>query len=91
MWGFTNRDGAARKAPHANTRTPGTLAVASHKRSKRQYIVGKGTADVLKRDVTWRKEPALPEYPEDICNRARAMGMSPALFVKLAKLTSDHS
>lgn len=107
MWKCTDKSGAARKAPHANARTPGSLKVASRKRHPMPVIhadvlsrhpifsgnagtetgiVGKGYADVLKRDATRRVEPALPKYPKEVLQMARERGVSVPTLLALAKL-----
>lgn len=111
MFGTTDKSGAARKSPHANTRTPGTLKTASRKRGKTHTLATdaltrdsrkgfaqfndkapacKGQSDVLKRDVTHKKEPAQKaDIPLDVLITARKLGMSVKTFLALAKLDNQ--
>lgn len=88
MWGITDKSGAARKSPHANTRTPGSLKVASRKRHRGQGVVGKGYADVLKRDATHRVETVADPIPQWVKDEARSRGQTVATFLALAKLNN---
>ena len=86
MFGTTDRSGAARKAPHANTRNPGALNTASRKRHRDGAAMCDGPVGILKRDVTRRTEPVPSPYPLEVLIAARQRGVSVKTYLALAKL-----
>lgn len=86
MFGCVDKTGAARIKPHARMRTPGALNCASRKRHHDTAVIGRGPADVLKKDTTRHVEKIEHAWPKELMAEARRRGVSVKTLIALARL-----